>query len=290
MLTSYSQTAIATKKGVDRLVQQQRDEHVLAVLNWLTPVDYAPQQDDYYSRRQEGTGQWLLDSIKFQDWRENSKKTLFCPGIPGAGKTILTSIVVDSLITMFGNDPAIGLAYIYCNFKRKDEQRVNDLLASLLKQLAQGLPSLPDTLEELYKRHRREKSRPSLYEMAKCIQSVVALYSKVFILVDALDECQSCDNYRTSFLEEIFNLQDKCTVNVFATSRFIPEVTREFEDSDWLEIRATEEDVRTYLNGHLKPRKAFLKKNIELQNEIKEKIAAATMGMLVDTSSLRHDC
>ena len=290
MLTSYSQTAIATKKGVDRLVQQQSDEHVLAVLNWLTPVDYASQQDDYYSRRQEGTGQWLLDSVKFQDWRESSKKTLFCPGIPGAGKTILTSIVVDNLIAMFGRDPTIGLAYIYCNFKRKDEQKLNDLLASLLKQLAQGLPSLPASVEELYERHKREKSRPSLYEIAKCIQSVVALFSKVFILVDALDECQSSDDCRASFLEEIFNLQEKCIVNVFATSRFIPEVTREFEDSDWLEIRATEQDVRMYLNGHLKPRKAFLKKNIELQNEIKEKIATATMGMLVDTSTLRRTC
>ena len=29
------------------------------------------------------------DSVKYQSWLKTSKQTLFCPGIPGAGKTIL---------------------------------------------------------------------------------------------------------------------------------------------------------------------------------------------------------
>ena len=56
------------------------------ILTWLSPVDYGPQQSDHFSRRQEGTGQWLLDSDPFQQWLEQSKTTLFCQGIPGAGK------------------------------------------------------------------------------------------------------------------------------------------------------------------------------------------------------------
>ena len=63
---------------------------------------------------------------------------LFCPGIPGAGKTILTSIVVDDLTTRFSNDPSVGIAYVYCNFRRRDEQKAEELFASLLKQLMQG--------------------------------------------------------------------------------------------------------------------------------------------------------
>jgi hypothetical protein len=105
----------------------------IKILDWLTPVDYGPQQTDYIRRRQPGTGQWLLDSPEFHAWIEADKQTLFCPGIPGAGKTILTSIVVEALTTRFSNDPMIGIAYIYCNFRRQDEQKINDLLASLLK-------------------------------------------------------------------------------------------------------------------------------------------------------------
>ena len=94
------------------------------------PIDYAPQQNDYIRRRQPGTGQWLLDSAEFQRWLYTGKQTLFCPGIPGAGKTILTSIVVDELTTRFGNDRIIGIAYVYCNFRRQHEQKADDLLAN----------------------------------------------------------------------------------------------------------------------------------------------------------------
>src|SRR5947209_4514453 len=105
----------------------------IEILNWLTDIDYGPQQTDYIRRRQAETGQWLLDSAEYQAWLKTSKQTLFCPGIPGAGKTILTSIVIDDLSTRFLADQNVGIAYLYCNFRRRDEQGAEDLLANLLK-------------------------------------------------------------------------------------------------------------------------------------------------------------
>jgi hypothetical protein len=75
---------------------------------------------------------------------------LFCPGIPGAGKTILTSIVVDNLCNRFHNDATVGIAYVYCNFRRKDEQKIDALLASLLKQPAKSQVSLPSLVASLF--------------------------------------------------------------------------------------------------------------------------------------------
>jgi hypothetical protein len=82
------------------------------ILDWLNPIDYASQKSDFMAWRQEGTGQWLLESSKFQDWLRNSGQTLFCPGIPGAGKIVLTSIVVDYLCKSFQDNTTI--AYLYC--------------------------------------------------------------------------------------------------------------------------------------------------------------------------------
>jgi DNA replication protein DnaC len=132
---------MATKAGVDRLherqdIQERRDE-CQAILDWLTSINYATQQQDFISRRQAGTGQWLLNSDEFQTWVNTDTQTLFCPGIPGAGKTILTAIAINDLITRFQNDPGVGIAYLYCNFRRKDEQKAQDLLTSLLKQLSE---------------------------------------------------------------------------------------------------------------------------------------------------------
>lgn len=60
-----------------------------AILDWLTPVDYAPQQSEFINQRQAGTGQWLLGAKEFETWTETQKQTLFCHGIPGAGKRFL---------------------------------------------------------------------------------------------------------------------------------------------------------------------------------------------------------
>src|SRR6267154_535868 len=109
-LNLSSQAVFATKDGVERLHERQdaqerqqetreRQREHETILNWLTPIDYVSQQNDFITRRQKGTGTWLLDSIEYQSWRERKKQTLFCPGIPGAGKTILTSIVVEELTT-----------------------------------------------------------------------------------------------------------------------------------------------------------------------------------------------
>ncbi|KAI8947485.1 hypothetical protein F4801DRAFT_592525 [Xylaria longipes] len=173
------------------------------ILNWITPIHYTTQQRDFINRHQAGTGKWLLDSVEFQAWTENDNQTLFCPGIPGAGKTILTSIIVDNLHTPFENNPNVGIAYLYCNFRRADDQKAEDLLASVLKQLAQKRNPLPDTAEN-----------PSFNEILSTIRSIAAIYWRVFIVVDALNECPA---YKITY-------PAICTINIFVTSRFIREI------------------------------------------------------------------
>lgn len=134
-LTRVRKLSLAINDGVDRLNKHQDDQMRQAIADWLTPIDYSTQQSDFISRRQEGTGQWLLDSNEFHEWLTTSKQTLFCPGIPGAGKTMITSIIVEHLSTRFQNDATTGIAYLYCNHRRQQEQKPADLLASILKQL-----------------------------------------------------------------------------------------------------------------------------------------------------------
>jgi hypothetical protein len=259
----------------------------LEILHWLTPIDYGPQQSDYLNRRQLGTCQWLLDSAEFKAWVESNNQTLFCPGIPGAGKTILTSIVVNYLSSRFHNDSKTGIAYIYCNFRRQDEQKIDDLLANLLKQLAECQPALPDSAKDLYDLHKTKRTRPTLKEISRALQSVAAIYSRVFIVVDALDECQVSDGRRTRFLTEIFGLQVKCGTNFFATSRFIPEITEKFNGSTSLEIRARDEDVQKYLDGRISQSESkFLK---SYREEIKAEITKAVDGMYVPSHVLLVD-
>ncbi|KAK2784468.1 hypothetical protein FQN53_008457 [Emmonsiellopsis sp. PD_33] len=280
-----SQIFQSIKIGVDRLNERQDDrehrEERQAILNWITTVDYAPQQNDYINRRQAGTGEWLLTSPQFQEWVGTKRQTLFCPGIPGAGKTILSSVVIDHLHTIFLGSVNVGIAYVYCNFRRKSDQKAEDLLASLLKQLAQGLPSVPDSLKILYAKHRNGQTRPSFREISETLQSLVMAHSRVFVLVDALDECQMSDGHRTTFLSELFSCYSKCEMNIFATSRFVPEIVQQFKSGLSIEIRASNDDVSAYLEGRMGQLPSFVQRNQPLQEEIKKCITEAVDGMFL---------
>lgn len=278
---------IDLKEGIDRL-HFRNDHHEATevhqdILQWLTPVDYASKQSDFINRRQQGTGRWLLNSEEYRAWIQTPKTTLFCPGIPGAGKTILTAVTIDDLFEQFQGSQHTAIAYLYCNFRQQDEQTVDNMLASVLKQLSQMRSSPPATLTALYERHKDRRTRPSFDEISKTLQSVAATYSRVFIVIDALDETRATDGCRTRLLGEIFKVQAGSEANIFATSRFMPDIISEFEAraSTMLEIRANEDDVQQYLDGHIVRLPSFVRKKPELQEEIKTRIVQSVQGMCV---------
>lgn len=274
------------QQTLGKILREKHDqEESDTILNWLTSMDYAPQHNDIFRKRHAGTGQWLLDSIEYQDWLKIDKKTLFCPGIPGTGKTILASVVINDLTMRFHNDQNIGLAYIYCDFRRQDGQNIYGLLRSLLKQLAQKKLSLPDQVKAIYENHASRPTEPSLEELSRALHSVAAMYSRIFVVVDALDELQEySDNRRTRFLTEIFATQAKDGINIFATSRFIPEISDEFKNSTHctsLEIRASEQDLRRYINGNMSRLPSFVRDDPALQEQIEIEVTQAVNGMCV---------
>ena len=106
---------------------------------------------------------------------------LFCPEVPGAGKTILTSFVVNYLYTKFQKDTDIGINYLYCNFRRRDEEKAEGLLASPLKQLAHGLPSLPESVKSPYDIHKDKRTQLILTRF-QVLSSLLVLYIRESLL------------------------------------------------------------------------------------------------------------
>ncbi|CAI7580523.1 unnamed protein product [Penicillium viridicatum] len=259
----------------------QRDQEYRAILDWLTPVNYATQQNYFMTQKQEGTNEWLLKSSEFKDWLEQTNHTLFCPGIPGAGKTIVTATVIHHLHAKFRDDSSVGIAYLYCTFKQQREQGPVPLMTNILKQLAMGQPTLPQGLKDLYYRHKDRQSRPELREITSTLHDVAATYSKTFILVDALDECQIVRNDLDVFIREIFNFQAVVKANIFATSRFIQHIELKFQKATRLEIRADEADVERYLQGKLQDCQSLSSQNASLRERIKHAIAKAVDGMFL---------
>jgi Cdc6-like AAA superfamily ATPase len=257
-------------------------DHISKVAHWLTRTNFSAQQSDIISKRQGGTGLWLLNSKEYKMWIDEKKQTLFCPGIPGAGKTMMSSIVVDDLRNAFDDNDQICIACLFCSYKSQNEQTSADLLASLLKQLVQERSVLPDVVDTLHEKHAKLNTRPSFHELSTVLNFVVDSYSRVFFVVDALDECKNIDRIREHLLREIFKLQNQTKkISLFATSRIIPTIMNEFKGSISLEIRASSEDVLRYLDGHMSRLPSFVSRNPDLRGRIKTEIVKAADGMYV---------
>jgi Cdc6-like AAA superfamily ATPase len=209
-----------------------------------------------------------------------SNQVLFFSGIPGAGKTICASIVINELQCRFRNDASVGIAYIYCNFRRNQEQKAVNLLASLVKQFSQGLALMPQSLRTLHEIHQSQRTRPSSVEISQSLQSVLSEYSKAFIIIDALDECQDSGGDRKQFLAGLFSLQAKTGLCLLATSRSIPSIMKEFEGrSTRIEIRASDYDLKRYIGENITRLPAFVLRSADLQKEIESSIIGAVDGM-----------
>lgn len=192
----------------------------------------------------------------------------------------MTCIVVDDLLTKFSAHGDVVVAYVYCNYRQHQEQKSEDFLLSILKQLLQRRPQIPEEAKELYHRHQAKGSRPSCDEIRKLVHSIAELFPRVFIIIDALDECHSSDEGRWKIVSEILELGSKTSANIFATSRPVPDIVSWFQYSLKKEISASEDDVLKYIDGrmpNLLRRRIW--KHPELQQNIRCTILAAVDGM-----------
>ena len=219
------------------------------VEEWLSPLNFFETQSDKLSRRLEGTGRWLLESPRYQDWLHGTSSVLFCPGIPGAGKTMLSAIAVDDLQQRFARSDDIGVACIYCDYKDQVAQTTKNLLASLWLQLAANNQDLSYEVDGLYNKYTSQgpRSRPTLDEVLRILKTEVERYQNVYFVIDALDEC-SAEN-RSTLLRQISALPP--SVHLMVTSRFLNPVPRQFKDSIKLEIEADVEDVKYYVKERI---------------------------------------
>jgi len=105
----------------------------------------------------------------------------------------------------------------------------------------------------------------------------------VFIIIDALDEYYTSNREgHNRFLSEVFNLQHQVQLNLFATSRFVSEITAQFNGCILKKIRAQDDDVLRYVNGRIHELlRSQISKHPEVQDIVRRDIVKAVDGMYV---------
>ena len=191
---------------------------------------------------------------------------------------MMAAVIIDYLYQTDLHDN-VGIAYLFCSYRQQADQGATDLFAAVLKQLVQSRPDLIAPVMSMHDHHFKRGSRPSLDELMQALLSICSSYSTVYIVVDALDECSYKTGVRRRLVDMLHSLQANGNVRLLFTSRFIPDVTIDFQSSPWLEIRASEEDVKRYIAGQIPRLSEAIQRDEELKHLVQSKIAEAADGM-----------
>ena len=273
---------LATLDDRVRSLQLKGDQHErIALLDWITPLTFPAQQNAVFSRRQEGTGQWLFESPEFKQWIKKPRETLLCRGIPGAGKTTLASIAIDHLQGTLRHED-IPVVYIYCDYRKQEEQTPINLMASILRQLLQHRTSVPDIVTKSYHHHVSSETRPDIGETVNMLKILLAEFAQTYVVVDALDELSaSGGQVRKDLLTNLRSLQKFHNLNCMMTSRSNPQIDHQLQGSLFLEIRASNEDIKKYVYGNMGDLTKSAQNNPKLQEVIANSIVDVVDGMFL---------
>jgi len=176
--------------------------------------------------------------------------------------------MIDHLRQTF-EESHTAVVFLYCNYKEREDHTLPNLMASILHQLLQSLPSVSEEIRLLYNHHKKRMTRPSLNDLSALIRGRVAAYSKVFLVVDALDECT--EDSRSDLVTEVHRLP--VGVHFLCTSRFVPDIENIFRAASRIEIRANDEDVRRYLEAQLQ-KESRLKRHVDAEPHLREEIVS----------------
>ncbi len=187
--------------------------------------------------------------------------------------------MVDHLQTLF-KDQNVAVACVYFNYKERIEQTASDVIASLLKQLVQIQSETSAEVRSLYDKHIRQNTCPELGRMVKALQSEMMRYSKVFIVIDALDECPEDNGVRQHILTELRSLA--LAVKLMFTSRYITAIERELQGAIRLDIRANDDDIRKFVKGRISREHRLarhIQADVTLRDDIENTIVDKARGM-----------
>lgn len=232
--------------------QIQYEDKIIGILFWLSPQEhdndhYKEELQDAASLRHPGSCRWILTRPEFQRWSNsyaNSRNSLlWIVAIPGAGKTVLSSYLIEEVLpNTLGNSPEI----LYFFFKGTDKDKDSPLAAvkALIHQLLQYDTEM-DVLTDI-EGCMKTSSHPRAFKFAPLWNLFCKYLSKrpgCCILLDALDECENSK----LLLPGLLDLSRKHSTRVILTGRE-QELVSETKGLPILRIGQTDlaEDIASY--------------------------------------------
>lgn len=191
-----------------------------------------------------------------------------------------SSVIIDHLIEISCQDTdASAVLYFYFDYKKQSEQTPLKVLQTLLRQLLATYTSVPKEAENMFKGITGGRGLPSWKDMKLVFIDLCNSRSSLFIVFDALDECDASAN-RGPIVELIKEIK-KCRARLLVTSRpYPPDIDKLFGDCSQILVEASDSDIRAYVLDQI-ARSEEMSAMIDrtLREKIVQSILAKSQGM-----------
>lgn len=198
---------------------------------------------------------WILrhpDFLQLQN--DPNRRLLSIRGSPDHGKTMLLIGIIKHLELSL---PRTNLTYFFCQGSNALMNSSNSVLRGLIYRLICNQPSLIAYLREKYDRHKSMFQDGSSFFALSEVASRMLRHpelGRVYILLDALDECETNRNQLLDFITQ--NLDVSTSVKWIVSTRKVPAIIDRLSQFNLniqlhLDLADNTEDVSLAVNAYI---------------------------------------
>ncbi|KAI9761454.1 MAG: hypothetical protein M1840_001798 [Geoglossum simile] len=235
--------------------------------------------------RHHGTGLWIADSEPFKSWNEEpgSSFSLRRNNAAGSGKTVLASNIVDIITASITSNPGFAIAYYYCDYSVANSLELPTILRAIIKQLLERLLDIPEDVGERLQQCCLEDSEL----LTNNLFSVIGLFSKVFLVIDGVDELVKEEQVTTLSVLKRLAKAEVTTVKLFVLGRrgevYIAKQLNSFPRMD-LSTENITADIASFVKEAVKSKiksKEIIIRNPALEHDIVKALVNGADGMFL---------
>lgn len=168
--------------------------------------------------------------------------------------TIKRSNAIDNLQTHTeGANSVVAFLYFDYQEQKQIQQTQLSITSSILRQLASKAKTLPQELLDAIEKHCKAETRPGTQDILEHTRHIAASFEAVYIVIDALDECDEAGNHRKSFLDFLQSLAMLRMVRILITSRQYPtDIQQCLREYPQIAIEAHKSDLHKYVQREIR--------------------------------------
>jgi NACHT domain len=217
----------------------------------------------------------MLRSPEWQSWLDGTNRFLWIHGIPGAGKTILASFLIEQAKARCSHNRH-AVIYYYCYFANNQDE-ANPLLKWFIGQLCRKSKAIPREIMDLY----HNNHEPTLTQLLQALDCILQEFDSIYILIDAVDESLPRDNL-IRVIRDLVTDQRFSKIRVLATSREYIDIETTFSPisiSVSMSNDLVTEDIGVYVSSTLRSNPKFVNWQQDLLLEVEETLSKGAKGM-----------